>query len=122
MLRTITKTIVTLVLPEVITKTIDWLNDKPEEPVKKPRRTMDSTKFTQGMMDFAVKEYKYWKANGLVHADVVINTQHDLTDYLNDVFSTHKSTTAMSRLFKGQIDRDTLARGHKYPRSNDEEV
>ncbi len=99
-------------LPGIVNGVYEYFQSSSKKIIKHP--SVDRSAFTQGMYDFAAEMYLHRTKHNLGKSRQDKINQQQLTDYLNQIFGTHKSVTTMSKLFKGKIDRNTLASGIIY--------
>lgn len=103
---------VTEIVTDVATRLYDFLNSTGEGS-KPLRKKNDTTKLTQYMYDFIVLAHKEFLEYNRTHPKEKITTL-DLTYEINLKMHTHKSRTAISRIWSGKVDRDNLPVGKSY--------
>lgn len=99
-----------------IDKLIEIIKEKDADLVKSVnsfRKPSDNTKYTQFMFDFILYAHDNY---------ILYNRQNpkdkkcipDLTRVINERMLTHKSSTSLSQIWNGHLDRITLATGEAY--------
>ena len=100
----------------VIDKAIEVIQEREADLVKSVnsfRKPSDNTKYTQFMFDFILYAHDNY---------ILYNRQNpkdkkcisDLAAVINERMHTHKSSTSLSQIWNGHLDRATLATGEAY--------
>lgn len=90
--------------------TLEDTRTKPKP--RKVHKKYDTTPFTQMHYDFIVDCFTEFQAyNELMPRQR--KTQQDLANVLNEKTGLDKSVNAYARIWRGQVDRDSLARGNE---------
>ena len=82
-----------------------------EIPPKVDHKKYDTTRFTQAHYDFIMICYREFLAYNAARPHKDRKTQQDLANVLNEKTGLDKSTTAYARIWRGKVDRDSLAPG-----------
>lgn len=75
------------------------------------RKKADTTKFTQAHYDYIVSAHAEFLAYNKAADTCDKKTQQDLADVLNERLGLNKSVNSYGRVFRGKLDRSTLANG-----------
>ena len=90
---------------------IQIVNETPH--IKKTHKKYDASKFTQKHYDFIMECYEEFLEYNKIASPNNKKTQQDLAEALNKYTGLDKSVTAYARIWRGQVDRETLAVGTK---------
>ena len=88
---------------------------------KKLRKKSDTSKLTQYQYDFIMQAHSAFKLHNQDKENKNNKkTVKDLTIVINEVMGTDKSTTTLGNVWRGNINRDSLAVGKAYFRYEDD--
>ena len=85
-----------------------------KKEVKKPRKKVDSSRFTQYQYDYIIAGRLECVEHNKTASPGTRITQVELTKMMNEVMGTDKSVRALANIWEGKTDRNQLPVGEPY--------
>jgi len=83
------------------------------EVIPKYRKKPDTTKFTQVHYDFVIEAHAQWLIFNEANPKDK-KTRYDLIQCINEITGLNKSISAYARIWRKELDRDSLPVGQQY--------
>ena len=107
----VTKVLAVTLLPKIIDAVTEAFTKFFEEEEQKPKRSNDSTRFSQMDFDIVMQEWQVWKDENEIAPVGQKTTQEVLTKRLNDRLGYHKHRTTYAQIWLGHLQRSSLRSG-----------